>query len=45
MRRVVVDEWMSLDGVAETVRALQKQSGGDLHVMGGTRLVHTLIDN
>jgi dihydrofolate reductase len=31
--------------IAEAVRALQKQDGGDLHVMGSTQLVHTLIEN
>jgi len=31
--------------IAEAVRALQKQNGGDLHVMGSTQLVHTLIEN
>lgn len=31
--------------IAEAVRAVQEQNGGDLHVMGSTQLVHTLIEN
>jgi dihydrofolate reductase len=31
--------------VAEAVRALKEQDGGDLHVMGSTQLVHTLFAN
>jgi dihydrofolate reductase len=31
--------------IAEAVRALKRHDGGDLHVMGSTQLVHTLIEN
>ncbi len=52
MRKVIVNEWMSLDGVvqapgavAEAVVALKQEDGDDLLVIGSTKLVHRLIDH
>jgi dihydrofolate reductase len=32
------------DDVAEAVRALKQENGGDLHLIGSTQLAHTLIE-
>src|SRR5437773_209400 len=49
MRKVIVTEWMSLDGVvqapgAEAVDALKQEDGGNLLVIGSTQLVQALIE-
>ena len=49
MGKVIVNEFMSLDGVvqapAAAVAALKQEDGADLHVIGSTKLVQTLIEH
>ncbi len=45
MRKVIVNEWMSLDGVVQSAGALEQEDGNDLHIVGSTNLVHTLVEH
>jgi dihydrofolate reductase len=45
MRKVIADEWMTLDGVVQAgaVAELKDQDGEDLHLIGSGELVQTLF--